>query len=159
MPKRDPNVVETENRLIKINRGKATGRLIGGNLSLYTSLLATPYEIDSKNKILFFEDVGEEPYRVDRMLTQLWLAKKLQESAGIIIGKLTDVKSRDYKPSFDNTLSAEEILRTRLEPLNIPVVYGYMIGHIKEKITIPLGVKATIDVDKGEFVIEENAVI
>ncbi len=150
--------VETENRIIKICSGKGTGRLIGGNLSLLVSLIGTPYDIDYTDKILFIEEIGEEPYRVDRMLTQLWLAEKLQKLSGIVIGKLTDVKPSDYKPSFDNTLSIEEILRTRLEPLKVPAVYGYMIGHIKDKVTMPLGVKATLDVTNGIFSINENAV-
>ena len=158
-PPTPENKVEIENRLIKINKGKAVGNLIGGNLSLIVSLIGTPYDVDYKNKILFLEEVGEEPYRLDRMLTQLWLAGKLQQLNGIIIGKMTDVKSSDYKPAFHNTLSIEEILKTRLEPLKIPAVYGYMIGHIKDKVTIPIGLKATLDVDKGIFSIDENAVI
>jgi muramoyltetrapeptide carboxypeptidase len=157
-PPTSENKVETENRLIKINKGKGTGTLIGGNLSLLVSLIGTPYDIDYKNKILFIEEVGEEPYRLDRMLTQLWLTGKLQQLSGIIIGKMTDVKSSDYKPAFHNTLSVEEIIRTRLEPLKIPAVYGYMIGHIKDKVTMPIGVKATLDVDNGTFTIDENAV-
>jgi muramoyltetrapeptide carboxypeptidase len=156
MPKRNTNTIETENRLIKIRSGKASGHLIGGNLSLYTSLFSTPYDIPAKGKLLFLEDVGEEPYRIDRMLTQLWLSGKTDELSGIIIGKLTDVKPKEYKPSFDNNLNLEDILRTRFEPLKIPVVYGYMIGHIKDKVTIPIGIKATID--NGDFIIEENAV-
>jgi muramoyltetrapeptide carboxypeptidase len=158
MPKRNFNAVETENRLIKIGTGKATGSLFGGNLSLYISLFSTPYDIEAGGKILFIEDVGEEPYRIDRMLTQLILSGKGKELSGIVIGKLTDVKPKDYKPSFNNNLSIEEILRTRLEPLKIPVIYGLMIGHIKDKITIPIGVMASIDGDTGEFVILENAV-
>jgi muramoyltetrapeptide carboxypeptidase len=158
MPKKN-GPVETENRLIKIGKGRGSGELIGGNLTVYNSLIGTPYDIDTKGKILFFEDVGEEPYRIDRMLTQLWLSGKLKEASGIIIGKLTDVKPREYKPSFINNLSIEEILRTRLESLNIPVIYGHMIGHIKDKVTVPIGVKATIDTEKGVFSIDENAVI
>ena len=157
MPKSNANV-ETENRLLKLHSGKTRGRLIGGNLSLYSTLIGTPYDIDPKGKILFLEDVGEEPYRIDRMLSHLWLAGKLNEISGVVIGKMTDIKSRDYKPAFDNTLSIEEILRTRFEPLNIPSVYGYMIGHIKDKITMPIGVMASMDVDKSEFIIEENSV-
>ncbi|MBP7460383.1 MAG: LD-carboxypeptidase [Candidatus Delongbacteria bacterium] len=150
--------VETQNRLIRIHGGKASGRLIGGNLSLLTCLIGTPYDVDFKGKILFIEEVGEEPYDIDRMLTQFWLAGKLQSLNGIVIGKLTDVKPSDYKPSFDNTLGLEEILRTRLEPLNIPVMYGYMIGHITDKVTMPIGVMATLDADRKIFSMDENAV-
>lgn len=158
MPKKN-NPVETENRLIKIGKGKASGELIGGNLTVFNSMIGTPYDVDAKGKILFIEDVGEEPYRIDRMLTQLWLSGKLKEVNGIIIGKLTDVKPKEYKPSFINNLSIEEILRTRLEPLNIPVMYGYMIGHIKDKVTVPIGIKATIDTERSLFSIDENSVV
>lgn len=158
-PETPANKVELENRIIKINKGKGSGILIGGNLTLLTSLIGTPYDVDYKDKILFIEEVGEEPYRVDRMLTQLWLSGKLGQLSGIVIGKMTDVKSSDYKPSFHSTLSLEEIIRTRIEPLNVPAVYGYMIGHIKDKVTMPIGVNATLDVDKGTFSITENAVV
>jgi muramoyltetrapeptide carboxypeptidase len=158
-PPTPANTVETENRIIKINKGKGSGTIIGGNLSLLTSLIGTPYDIDYRGKILFIEEVGEEPYRLDRMLTQLWLSGKLEQLAGIVIGKMTDVKSNDYKPAYTNTLSVEEILRTRFEPLKIPAVYGYMIGHIKDKVTLPIGVTATLDVDNDIFSIDENAVI
>ncbi|HEY9187721.1 MAG TPA: LD-carboxypeptidase [Ignavibacteria bacterium] len=157
-PTTPPNKVETKNRIIKINGGKAEGILIGGNLSLLVSLIGTPYDIDYKNKILFIEEIGEEAYRVDRMLTQLWLSGKLEQLSGIIIGKITDYKSPNSKPAFSNTLSLEEVIRTRLETLKIPAVYGYMIGHIEDKITVPIGVKAILDVDNNIFIINENAV-
>jgi len=153
------NRVDTEHRLIKINKGKTTGNLVGGNLTLIVSLLGTPYDVDYKNKILFIEEIDEEPYKADRMFTQLWLSGKLQELNGIIIGKMTNVKPYEYKPGYTSTLYIEEILRTRLEPLKIPVVYGYAFGHIRDKITLPVGVKATLDVDNGLFSIDENAVI
>ena len=89
-----------------IKPGKATGKLIGGNLSIICSLMGTPYEIDTKNKILFIEDVGEEPYRIDRMLTQLRLAGKLQQASGIIFGECNDCNSDGLNPShiWDYTL-------------------------------------------------------
>ena len=158
-PPASSNRVETEHRLIKINKGKTTGNLVGGNLTLIVSLIGTPYDVDYKNKILFIEEINEEPYKADRMFTQLWLSGKLQDLNGIIIGKMTNVKPSEYKPGFTNTLYLEEILRTRLEPLKIPAVYGYAFGHIRDKITLPIGVKATLDVDNGLFSIDENAVI
>jgi muramoyltetrapeptide carboxypeptidase len=158
-PPAQNNRVETEHRLIKINKGKATGNLIGGNLSLIVSLIGTPYDVDYKDKILFIEEIGEEPYRVDRMFTHLWLSGKLGELNGIIIGKMTNVKPSEYKPGYTNTLYIEEILRTRFEPLKIPAVFGYAFGHIRDKITLPIGVKATLDVDNGLFSIDENAVV
>jgi muramoyltetrapeptide carboxypeptidase len=158
MPRKS-NPVETENRVIKIGKGKASGELVGGNLTVFNSMIGTPYDIDTKGKILFLEDIGEEPYRIDRMLTQLCLTGKLKEAGGVIIGKLTDVKPSEYKPAFINNLSIEEILRTRFEPLNIPVMYGYMIGHIKDKVTVPIGAMATINVENSVFSIDESAVV
>jgi muramoyltetrapeptide carboxypeptidase len=150
--------VEKDNRILKLGKGKGTGPLVGGNLSLVVSSLGTPFEVDLRGKVLFLEEVGEEPYRVDRMLTHLWLTGKLQELAGLIIGKLTDCKPSDYKPGYSQTLSVEEILRTRIEPLGIPALYGMMIGHIKDKVTVPLGINATVDADAGTLTINENAV-
>ncbi len=150
--------VEKENRILKLGKGKASGVLVGGNLSLLVSTLGTPFEVDLKDKILFIEEIGEEPYKIDRMLTHLWLTGKLQEVAGIVIGKLTDCVPNEYKPAFTQTLSLEEILRTRIEPLNVPSLYGLMIGHIKDKITVLVGVRATLDADAGAFSSGESAV-
>lgn len=155
---RNGEKVEKENRILKLGKGRGTGPLVGGNLSLVVSSLGTPFEVDLRGKILFLEEVGEEPYRVDRMLTHLWLTGKLQELAGLVIGKLTDCKPSEYKPGYSQTLSVEEILRTRIEPLGIPALYGMMIGHIKDKVTMPLGINATIDADAGTLTINENAV-
>lgn len=91
------------------------------------------------------------------MLTHLWPTGKLQEIAGI--GKLTDCVRREYKPAFTQTLSVEEILHARIGPLNIPSLYGLMIGHVKDKITVPVGVRALLDADGGTLTIGENAVV
>jgi muramoyltetrapeptide carboxypeptidase len=150
---------EWENRVLTLVGGKAEGTITGGNLSLVTATLGTPFEIDTRGRILFLEDVGEEPYRVDRMLTQLWLSGKLVEAAGVVLGKFTDCRPSDYKPGYLNTLSVEEVLRTRLEPLKKPCIYGLMIGHIQDNATIPMGVCASLDADAGRLVIEEAAVV
>lgn len=134
--------------------GSSEGELIGGNLSLITSSIGTPYEIDTCGKILLLEDVGEEPYRVDRMLTQLLLAGKLQSCAGIILGQWTDCEPKHPETS----LSLGEVLEDRLSNLGIPVLYNLSCGHGNVKITIPLGVEATITCD-GRFFIEEPALL
>jgi muramoyltetrapeptide carboxypeptidase len=151
--------VEKDNRILKLGSGKGTGPLVGGNLSLVVSTLGTPFEVDLKGKMLFIEEVGEEPYKLDRMLTHLWLTGKLHELAGLVIGKLTDCKPSDYKPAFSHTLGIEEILRTRIEPIGIPAIYGAMIGHVRDKITVPLGIEATLDADAGTLSINDNAVV
>lgn len=145
---------EKDNRLLVIREGKATGQLIGGNLSLMVKLVGSPYEPDYKGKILFLEEVEEAPYRVDGMLTHLWLAGRLNEVAGIVIGKCSDCDATDA-PS----LSIEQIFQERLSPLNIPVMTGVMIGHIDDMATIPVGALATIDTHTKTLTLEENAVL
>jgi muramoyltetrapeptide carboxypeptidase len=144
--------VEEENRLTRFVSGKASGRLMGGNLSLLTKLIGTPYEPDFKGAILVLEDVGESPYRIDGMLTHLWLAGKLQQVAGIAIGKFTDT---DYS---QNTYSVEEVIHQRCVPLGVPVIRGLMIGHVDDMSVVPLGIQAELDVDAGTLRLLESAV-
>jgi muramoyltetrapeptide carboxypeptidase len=155
----DSNSMRAAHPLRVIRPGSARGPLIGGNLTLISSGLGTPYEIDTKGKILFLEDVEEQPYSIDRMLTQLRLAGKLQVAAGIIFGECTDCKPRDYKPSLSAPFSLGEVMDEILGSLAIPVLAGLTIGHTSDQITLPLGVMAQMDADKGELVIEESATI
>jgi muramoyltetrapeptide carboxypeptidase len=138
-----------------VRPGRATGRLIGGNLSLICSTLGTPYEIETRGRILFVEDVDEQPYNLDRMLTHLRLAGKLQAAAGIIFGECRDCRPRQFQPSFESTLSVGEVIDEILGKFDIPVLSGLTIGHTGDQLTLPLGVVATLDADKGELAIEE----
>jgi muramoyltetrapeptide carboxypeptidase len=140
-----------------INSGKSTGKLTGGNLSLISSLMGTPYEIDTEGKILFIEDVGEEPYRIDRMLNQLKLAGKLQKAAGIIVGECSDCEYKQAGSVWDESLG--EIIDRYFANLKCPVIYGLMIGHTSDQITIPLGVEAELDADNKTITIKENGVV
>lgn len=140
-------------------KGRARGQLVGGNLTLISSTLGTPYEVDTKGKIFFIEDVGEEPYRIDRMLTQLWLAGKLQEAAGVVIGECVDCGPKEFKPGFESTFSLGEVIEQTFSRLKVPVSYGLLIGHTDDQITLPLGVMATLDADRGELTIEESGVV
>lgn len=157
-PKPSPGTIERNNRLITIVPGRATGQLIGGNLTLVTNLIGTPYEPDTRGKILFLEDIGEEPYRIDRMLTQLWLAGKLQAAAGIALGRFVDCIPSDYKSSFFQTISLENVLRDRLEPLGKPTLYNLMFGHVRDNAVLPLGTMATLDATAKTLTVNENAV-
>jgi muramoyltetrapeptide carboxypeptidase len=141
-----------------IRSGKAAGKLIGGNLSLICSLMGTPYEIETQGKILFIEEVGEEPYRIDRMLIQLRLAGKLQSAAGIVFGECLDCNSDGLQPSHIWDYSLGEVLDNILGNLNIPVFYGLTIGHTNDQITIPIGVNASIDTDNCILEIKEAGV-
>lgn len=148
-------LAEYKNRLLRIQGGKAQGPLIGGNLSLLTKLMGTPYEPDFKGRILVLEDVGEEPYRIDGMLTHLWLTGKLGQLAGLLIGKFTDCKPTRPGPSR----SMETIFNDRFKPLGIPVLAGLMIGHISNQTTFPIGVQAELDADAGTLTLLETGVL
>lgn len=147
------------NRLITITDGKATGQLIGGNLTLVTNLLGTPYEPDTRGKILFLEDIGEEPYRIDRMLTQLWLAGKFDQAAGIALGHFVDCVPKEYQASFYQTISLENILRDRFSGLGKPTLYNLMFGHVAENAVLPIGAIATLDATAKTLTINEGVVI
>lgn len=144
--------IDRQNRLTRITRGKARGRLIGGNLTLLTAINGTPYEPDYSDSILFLEDISEAPYRVDRMLTELWLSGHLDRVRGIAIGKFTDFDSGG------NQFSMEEVFRMRFEPLGVPTLRGLMIGHIDDQTTVPIGIEAELDADAGTLTLMEAAV-
>lgn len=137
-----------------IRSGKAEGRLLGGNLTVLTSMLGSYYLPDFDGAILFLEDVGEDVYRIDRMLTQLKLNGILDRVNGIVFGKCSDCS-----PSNDYSFSFSEVLDHHLLPLNIPAFSGAMIGHIDDMFTLPIGLPATLDADKGMITFHESAVI
>ncbi|WP_232697264.1 S66 peptidase family protein [Brevibacillus daliensis] len=132
--------------------GEATGAVVGGNLSLICTTLGTPYEIDTKGKILFLEDIDEEPYAIDRMLTQLALAGKLSDAAGIVLGTWTDCTVKEGKESF----TVKEIIKQIVIPYNKPTILNIQIGHDPCNIPLPLGVRATLVADKGILRIDES---
>jgi muramoyltetrapeptide carboxypeptidase len=152
-----------DNGVTVIRRGKASGRLLGGNLSLLCTTMGTPYQPVFKGRILVLEDVDEVPFRFDRMLTHLMNAGVLQEVAGVAVGinancverkKPEDGKPK--KPEYRQTV--EDVLKERLRPLEVPIVIGLPFGHIPEIATLPLGVEATLDANKGDLVVTEAAV-
>lgn len=150
--------VFSEARASTIIKGKAQGRLVGGNLSLVTAVMGTPYDIDTTGKILFLEEVQEEPYKVDRMLMQLVLGGKLQSCAGVALGRFTKCEASSRSGEFRLSLSLEQVVRGILEPLNIPTMYGMSIGHIKSKLTVPVGALATLDAAAKTITIDEASV-
>ncbi|WP_446898223.1 S66 peptidase family protein [Clostridium sp. LBM24168] len=123
------------------NGNSASGILVGGNLSLITSTIGTPYELDTKNKILFIEDVDERPYQIDRMLTQLILSGKLQECNGIILGQFENCKLPNYRSS----LTLDEVFKDRLINLDKPIIVNFQCGHSYPRLTIPIGAHVKID--------------
>jgi len=150
---------EKYNGIFPIRSGIASGALIGGNLMMTAATLGTPYEIDTTGKIIFFEEVGEEPYDLDRLLTQLKYAKKFEGAAGIIIDKCARCGPKEYKPGFENSLSVEEVFLDRLSDVKCPVLFGLSLGHVANKPTLPLGIQATMNTETGQIQIDEAAVI
>lgn len=141
-------------KLRVIRPGIATGRLVGGNLELVSSLIGTRYEIDTRGAILFLEEVDERTFEIDRMLTQLRRAGKLDQAAGIVIGEFVDCDPLDQ--SWFRSL--DEVLDNNLGGLKIPVLYGLTIGHTNDQLTLPLGVMATLNADAGTLEITESGV-
>ncbi|HTX19598.1 MAG TPA: LD-carboxypeptidase [Bacteroidota bacterium] len=131
-----------------IGRGKVSGRLIGGNLSLISSIIGSPYLPSFKNSIFYFEEVEEESYRFDRMLNHAALAGILRDAKGILIGELTDVKPDDPSKPF---LSVDEIIADHLSQLRKPVLAGLCYGHVERKLTMPVGIRGSIDAGKCEL--------
>lgn len=155
----EENLLRPSHELRTIHEGRATGRLIGGNLSLIEELMGTPYEIETKGRIFFTEDVGEEPYRIDRMLTNLLLAGKLKEVAGLIWGECSDCRPNDFKPSNAWNLTLGEVIDDRFATVTAPTLSGLLIGHLRDQLTLPLGVMATLDATRGKLTIEEAATV
>ncbi|MCZ2074757.1 MAG: LD-carboxypeptidase [Bryobacteraceae bacterium] len=149
----ESNKLRPVHTLRTIRPGMASGELIGGNLSLVAATMGTPYEIQTAGRILFLEDVGEEPYSIDRMLTQLRLGGKLSAAAGIVFGECRNCQPRECGPSFESTLSVGEVLDSILGEMKVPVLTGLTIGHTEDQLTLPEGVHATLDADRGELTI------
>ncbi|MGQ9818982.1 MAG: S66 peptidase family protein [Candidatus Kapaibacteriales bacterium] len=129
-----------------ISPSKAEGRVITGNLSIICSLLGTDFEYDFNDSLLLIEDVGEEPYRIDRMLNHLRLAGKLKLVNGIIFARCDDCISKDNQ-IWDFSLG--EVLDNYFKPLKVPSFYGLTFGHTAEQATIPIGPRGGMDSDKG----------
>jgi len=149
------NLTQVKNRILTITGGQAEGKLLGGNLSVLVAMIGSDYLPEFKNNILFLEEVSEDIYRVDRMLTQLKLSGILGEISGFVFGKCSDCDAGGGYGS----LTLNEVLDDHIKPLGIPAWYGSMIGHISDKFTIPIGVNAAIDADKGTIKLLETSVV
>ncbi|MDR5659482.1 LD-carboxypeptidase [Serpentinicella sp. ANB-PHB4] len=134
-------------------KGEATGEIVGGNLALVAGTIGTPYEIDTKGKLLLLEEVEEEPYRVDRLLTQLALAGKFEDATGIILADFKDCIPKEYESS----LSLMDVFKDVVVPYNKPTIFNLKAGHCPQKVTIPFGVKARLVAHQTKLVLEEGA--
>ncbi|HSK10975.1 MAG TPA: LD-carboxypeptidase [Vicinamibacterales bacterium] len=123
--------------------GIAQGPLTGGTLSLVAASLGTSYEVDTRGRIVFFEDVDEEPYRVDRLLAQLIAAGKLADAAGVALGIFTGTKVRNSPGRL--SLTMQEVFADHLLPLKIPILANLAVGHVPDQVTLPYGIEARLD--------------
>ena len=125
--------------------GRAVGRLLGGNLSLVASLLGTRYQPDFADAILFLEEVAEEPYRVDRMLTHLRNASLYRKANAILFGQFSDCNPLDpTKPSC----TVAEVLHNAASTFGKPVLANLPFGHVSRKLTLPVGLRVKVDTSK-----------
>ncbi|UFH49757.1 S66 peptidase family protein [Pseudomonas sp. KNUC1026] len=129
--------------LITVAPGRASGRLAGGNLSLLCATLGTPWALQSEGIVLFIEDVNEPLYRVDRLLTQLRLAGKLQGLAGVLVGDFAGISAEQLQP----------LVKEFFEPLGVPVLAGWRSGHCQPNITLPLGAEVVLDASEGRLLL------
>lgn len=152
-PENDP--LHQKHTVRTLRSGIASGPIAGGNLTLVSTTMGTPWEIQTDGKLLFLEDVGEQPYAMDRMLTQLRLAGKFRNIKGLVLGECNGCRPREFQPSFESTLSLPEVYDYILGGLNVPIVSGLAFGHTEDQFPLPIGINATLDAAKATVTIEE----
>ncbi|WP_408002934.1 LD-carboxypeptidase [Pseudoalteromonas sp. P1-8] len=153
LPKADDELVNTQYLTQTITPGKASGRLIGGNLTVLTALAGSNYLPDFNGAILFLEDIDEAPYRIDRMMSTLKLMGALDKIAGFVFGDCNDCKpGRGY-----GSLTLDDIFADYIKPLGIPAYRGAMIGHIKRQFILPVGTVVELNADSGTLKMKEAA--
>lgn len=148
------NPIGYKKDLKTLTSGKAQGELVGGNLTVLVSMIGTNHEPSWHNKILFIEETGEEPYRIDRMLWQLKQANVFEEIAGVVIGAFTKCEPEEPEKSF----SLNEVFDQHFKNTIFPVYKGAVIGHIVPKFTLPIGLLTTMDADKFSITLMQHAV-
>jgi muramoyltetrapeptide carboxypeptidase len=141
------DLIVKQNRIQVIRPGKAKGRILGGNLTVLTAISGTPYYPDFKDAILFIEDISEDPYKIDRMMSTLKLNGTLGKIKGFIFGQCTDCTPGGGYGS----LTLDDIFDDYILPLNIPAYKGAMIGHVAKQFIVPNGAEVEMDSDKGVF--------
>ncbi|MSU65111.1 MAG: LD-carboxypeptidase [Opitutus sp.] len=149
------SLVPVKNRTRTVTPGKGRGRLLGGNLTVLTTIIGSGYLPNFQDCILFFEDVDEEPYSLDRMFTQLKLAGILGQAKGVVWGTC----EKCLPGAGFGSLTIPDILDDHLKPLGVPVFSGAMIGHVERQFTLPLGVQVELDADAATLTMLESAVV
>ena len=138
-----------------LNSGSANGRIVGGNLSVISGLIGTEYFPNLKDKILLIEEMGEMPYKIDRMFNQMRLSKMFQGIKGVVIGSFRDCQEPDPNK---RTLTLGEVISEYMIPLKKPVIYNFKHGHLRENITVPIGVTIKLNASRKFIEISESAV-
>jgi muramoyltetrapeptide carboxypeptidase len=133
-----------------IQAGRAQGPLIGGNLTTLCHLLGTPFQTGFKDRILLFEDRGEAPYRIDRMVSQMKLAGCFEGIAGLVLGSFEDCGPQD---------GIYQIFKEHFQDTPIPILAGFDIGHGKQNMTVPFGIEAILDTERQVLSFDEPATV
>ena len=144
-----PNVVDVK-KIEILQKGFAEGKIIGGNLSALYAMNSTPYEINFNNKILFLEEVDEDFYHIDRMITNLLQSRKIFETKGIVFGDFTNVNNKKHK--FN--LSLKELIMKKLKDYKGPILWNYPLGHENTRNFLPIGARCTLDLANGNKVLK-----
>ncbi|WP_262245393.1 S66 peptidase family protein [Parapedobacter soli] len=148
-----PPVYSDNQRPVRtLARGTADGKLLGGNLTVLTGIAGSRYYPDFTGSILFLEDIGEEPYRIDRMFSQLELSGALKRINGFVFGRCSDCEASSPR----NSLTLDQILDHYIKPLGIPAYQGALIGHMDEQFILPVGARVRMDANKGAITVLEN---
>lgn len=142
-----PVYATSQNEIQTITGGTAEGRLLGGNLTVLTGISGSKYFPNFEDSILFLEDIGEEPYRIDRMFSQLALSGALAKIKGLVFGKCSDCEAKSPK----NSLTLNQVLNDYIKPLRIPAYQGARIGHIDEQFILPIGARVRMDANQGSI--------
>ena len=137
-----------------IRGGAVTGPLTGGNLSVLAGLVGTPFEMETAGRILLLEDVSEQLYRIDRYLSQLWLAGKLQSAAGVLLGSF----SHDEGGPTESEADLAALLDEYFGRLGVPVLAGFPAGHTEHNLTLPVGAVVELDADEKRVAVRESTV-
>jgi muramoyltetrapeptide carboxypeptidase len=144
----DSDLKITPGKGVTIRGGRAKGPIIGGNLTTLCHLLGTPFEPRFENHILFLEDCGEAPYRIDRMLFQMKLAGCFDAITGLVLGSFEECGALD---------GIYRIFQECFEDIGIPILAGFQVGHGKQNLTIPFGIDASLDTDNQILTFDQPA--
>lgn len=139
------NTVPSFDKLDTVVGGAAEGPLMGGNLSVLCALANTPYAPRFDDSVLFLEDIGERPYRVDRMLTSLLQDRTFSRVAAVVVGQFTE------STAGKDGVTVEQVIRERLGNLRVPVLMGLPAGHIEDNAPLPFGALASVNATSGSL--------